>query len=119
MAQAVYKRGALVIFLEPYDPMSMPVEIAYRHMKKWLQLLRDFELMPKFMGADWSAVFLQLFSQLVQRAVTHEQAIAHPVIIEARRKVWQRRHCCRLQQARLRVDEKSALDLSLSPQKSC
>jgi hypothetical protein len=28
-------------------------------MKKWLQLLHDFKLMPKFFGADFSAVFLQ------------------------------------------------------------
>ena len=37
VVQAVHKLGAIVLFLEPYDPVSMPVEIAYRCMKGWLQ----------------------------------------------------------------------------------
>jgi len=34
---AVCSIGARVLFLEPYDPESMPVEVAYRAMKNWLR----------------------------------------------------------------------------------
>jgi hypothetical protein len=37
VVQAVHDIGAIVLFLEPYDPVSMPVEIAYRCMKSWLK----------------------------------------------------------------------------------
>ena len=39
--QACHYAGVLVRFLEPYDPTSMPVEIAFRAMKKWLREKRD------------------------------------------------------------------------------
>jgi hypothetical protein len=33
--KSVLSRGALVLFLEPYDPVHMPVEIGFRSMKGW------------------------------------------------------------------------------------
>jgi hypothetical protein len=39
--EAVHAIGAIVLFLEPYDPGSMPVEIAFRSMKSWLRRLGD------------------------------------------------------------------------------
>jgi len=37
VVDAVHDIGALIIFLEPYDPDSMPVEFAYKCMKNWLR----------------------------------------------------------------------------------
>ena len=35
--QACHLAGVIVKFLEPYDPGSMPVEIAFRCMKMWMR----------------------------------------------------------------------------------
>ena len=37
MAQAIAHTGALLVFLEPYDPVNMPVELAYGGVKEWLK----------------------------------------------------------------------------------
>ena len=37
IVDAVTDLGAILIFLEPYDPDSMPVEFAYKCMKNWLR----------------------------------------------------------------------------------
>jgi len=37
VAQAVAQVGAMLVFLEPYDPVNMPVEVAYRGVKQWLR----------------------------------------------------------------------------------
>ena len=34
---AVAKRGAVVLFLTPYDPDSMPIEIGFRALKGWMR----------------------------------------------------------------------------------
>ena len=39
--QVCHQAGVIVKFLEPYDPGSMPVEIAYRCMKGWLRGNRE------------------------------------------------------------------------------
>ena len=33
--EAVHAKGGIVLFLEAYDPESMPVEFAYKCMKNW------------------------------------------------------------------------------------
>merc|ERR1712070_1066299 len=33
----VAKQGAIVLFLTPYDPDSMPIEVGFRAMKGWLR----------------------------------------------------------------------------------
>ena len=39
--QVCHDAGVMVKFLEPYDPSCMPVEIAFRAMKKWLRVHRE------------------------------------------------------------------------------
>ena len=33
-------KGALVRFLEPYDPVHQPIEIGFRSMKQWMKINR-------------------------------------------------------------------------------
>lgn len=37
VGERVHELGGIVIFLEPYDPDSMPVEFAYRLVKNWMR----------------------------------------------------------------------------------
>lgn len=37
IADAVHQRQAILLFLEPYDPDSMPVEYAFKVMKNWMR----------------------------------------------------------------------------------
>ena len=34
---AVHDVGAIIVFLEPYDPQHMPIEIGFRAAKDWLR----------------------------------------------------------------------------------
>lgn len=38
---AVHEMGCVVLFLEPYDPEHMPIEIGFRAMKAWLKRNRS------------------------------------------------------------------------------
>ena len=38
---AVHAIGAVLIYLTPYDPDSMPIEFAFRCMKNWLRNNKD------------------------------------------------------------------------------
>ena len=38
LVNSILSAGALIRFLEPYDPQHMPVEIAFRPMKSWLRI---------------------------------------------------------------------------------
>ena len=33
----IYEMGCILLFLEPYDPDSMPVEYSYKIMKNWMR----------------------------------------------------------------------------------
>lgn len=37
LLDAVNSTGALVLFLTPYDPDSMPIEVGFRAMKGWMR----------------------------------------------------------------------------------
>lgn len=39
--EMVLDTGALVLFLEPYDPQHMPIEIGFRALKKWMRKHRE------------------------------------------------------------------------------
>ena len=44
----IFDLGALVLFLEPYDPQHMPIEIGFRSVKGWMRRKRDLiEDMPQ------------------------------------------------------------------------
>ena len=61
IADAVHKLGAILLFLEPYDPDSMPVEYAFRCMKNWLRVHGK--------GLTDCGVSLKMQLQMAMRAV--------------------------------------------------
>ena len=38
---AVHEIGAMVLYLEPYDPQHMPIELGFRSVKDYLRKNRD------------------------------------------------------------------------------
>lgn len=37
----IHEMGGLLVFLEPYDPQHMPIEIGFRASKDWLRKNRE------------------------------------------------------------------------------
>lgn len=68
--RAILDTGALVRFLEPYDPVHMPIEFGFRAMKQFLRQNRNG--LMHFGGAARLSVAAAMVSRASSRNAYHE-----------------------------------------------